>query len=253
MLQGEACPHPFQPFNLLTSQPYFTYIYLLFNPLKYKLIILLSCLVLSASAFSQYPSFSVGTDLGLVHNFPKGQRFTALNHTIITDFHLSEKQGVQISFGYCTAGKYGNLLDATALDPGTVPQKIQYSNRGKMRIRMFSVDWKHYLKGTPTIEKGWGLYTKAGFGLLMGWVDNAHNRVIDTAAYYMPVRSGNANFKRLTLNLALGWEKCLGADFYFYTEGRVSVPSSDYPSPYLLVNDNAPFTALVCGGLRILF
>lgn len=221
--------------------------------MKNKLIILLGCLVISTGVYSQYPSFSIATDLGLIHNFPKGQRFTALNHTVITDFHLSEKEGVQVSFGYCTSGKYGNLLDATAIDINTVPQKIQYSNRGKMRIRLFSLGWKHYLMGNPTAEKGLNLYSKAGFGLLMGYVDNAHNRVIDTAAYYLPVRPGYANFKRLTLDLALGWEKCLGADFYFYSEARVSVPSPGYPSKFLLVNDNAPFTALICGGLRILF
>ncbi len=223
------------------------------TPLRNHITILALLIFLGKSALSQYPSFSIATDLGLIHNFPKGQRFIAMNHTVITDFHLSEKEGLQVSFGYCTAGKYGNLVDATALDLSTVPQQIQYSNRGKMRIRLLSVGWKHYLKGNPTTEKGWNLYSKAGFGLLMGWVDNAHNRVIDTALYHVPVRTGNANFKRLTLDLALGWEKCLGADFYFYTEGRVSVPSSDYPSKFLLVNDNAPFTALICGGLRILF
>jgi hypothetical protein len=195
----------------------------------------------------------MSTDLGLVRNFPKGQRFIALHNTIRTDFHLSMNDGIQISFGYSTAGKYNNAVTATAADPGTMPQTLDYTNKGKMRIRLLSIGWKHYLKGHPQAETGWNLYSRAGFGLLMGWVENVPSRIIDTALYRLPVKSGNANFKRLTLDLAVGWEKPLGADFYFYTEARASVPSPGYPSPFLLVNDHAPLTAVVCGGLRILF
>lgn len=207
----------------------------------------------AAFAFAQYPSFSISTDLGLMRNFPKGQRFLAFHNTIRTDFHLAMKDGIQVSFGYSTAGKYNNAVTATAPDPGTVPQTLDYTNNAKMRIRQLTVSWKHYLKGHPQAETGWNLYGCAGFGLLMGWVDNTASRNIDTVQYRLPVKSGNANFKRVTLDLALGWEKSLGADFYFYSEARVSVPSPGYPSPYLLVNDHAPFTAVVCGGLRILF
>lgn len=204
-------------------------------------------------AYAQYPSFSVATDLGVIRNFPKGQRFTALNNTIHADFHLAKTDGIQVSFGYSSAGKYNNTAIATALDPATIPQEQEYSNRGKMRIRLLSAGWKHYLKGHPQAETGWNLYSRAGFGLLMGWVENVQFRTIDTALYHLPVVRGTANFKRLTFDLALGWEKPVGADFYFYTEGRVSVPSGGYPSKFLLVNDNAPFTATICGGLRILF
>lgn len=195
----------------------------------------------------------MATDLGLIRNFPKGQRYLAIHNTMHADFHLAMKDGIQVSFGYSAAGKYKNNLTAAALDPATSPQEIQYVNNGKMRTRLLSVGWKHYLKGHPQAEKGWNLYSRAGFGLLMGWVENTTSRSIDTAQYQLPVKSGNANFKRLTFDLALGWEKSLGADFYFYTESRVSVPSPGYPSPFLLVNDHAPFTAVVCGGLRILF
>lgn len=204
-------------------------------------------------AFAQYPSLSISTDLGLVRNFSKEQRFIALHNTIRTDFHLTMKDGIQVSFGYSTAGKYINSVTATALDPGTVPQKLDYDNKGKMRIRLLTASWKHYLKGHPQTETSWNLYSRTGFGLLMGWVDNIPSRSIDTSLYHIPVKSGNANFKRLTLDLAVGWEKPLGADFHFYTEARVSVPSPGYPSPFLLVNDHAPFMAVVCGGLRILF
>ena len=163
------------------------------------------------------------------------------------------KDGIQVSLGYSTAGKFNNAVTAIASDPGTVPQQLDYTNKGKMRIRLLTVSWKHYLKGHPQAETGWNLYNRAGFGLLMGWVDNVPSRIIDTTQYHLPIKTGNANFKRLTFDLALGWEKPLGADFHFYTEARVSVPSPGYPSPFLLVNDQAPFTAVVCGGLRILF
>ena len=64
---------------------------------------------------------------------------------------------------------------------------------------------------------------------------------------------GKANFKRLTVDLGLGWEKPLGADFYFYAEGRVWIPASDYPSKHIFINNNAPVAAMVNIGLRLLF
>lgn len=163
------------------------------------------------------------------------------------------KDGIQVSLGYSTAGKFNNSVAATAVDPGTVPQQLGYTNKGNMQIRQLTVSWKHYLKGHPQTETGWNLYSRAGFGLLMGRVDNEPSLSIDTAQYRLPVKTGNANFKRLTLDLAVGWEKPLGGDFHLYTEARVSVPSPGYPSPYLLTNDQAPFTSVICGGLRILF
>lgn len=221
--------------------------------MRYRFTILFLLLCAGHRLSAQYPSFSIGTDLGVIRNWPKGQQFTGLNHSLLLDFHLAPKEGVQINFSYCNYGKYTNLLFAKADDPATVPQQIRYSNEGKLRFRLLSIGWKHYLVGHPQVEKGWNLYTKAGFGLLMGRVENKHDRILDTALYQLPVLQGNAPFKRMTFDLALGWEKPLGGDFYFYTEVRVSVPSPGYPSPYLLVNDNAPFPAVFCGGLRILF
>ena len=217
--------------------------------MRHQLIILTLLTFLGKSTLAQYPSFSIGTDLGAIRNWPKGQQFTGLNHSVQLDFHLAEKDGIQVNFSYCSFGKYNNVLRAKATDAVTLPQQIQYTNAGKLRFRLLSVGWKHYLHGNPQLETGWSLYGKAGFGLLMGRVENSHNRTIDTALYQIPVREGTANFKRMTLDLALGWEKPLGADFYFYTEARVTVPSPGYPSPFLLVNDNAPFTTLLCGGL----
>lgn len=122
-----------------------------------------------------------------------------------------------------------------------------------MRFRQLSVGWKRYLKGAPDAGTGWNLYGYAGFGLLLGRIDNLHSQVIDTVTYLLPVQEGMGHFKRLTFDLAIGWEKPVGGDFYFYTEARAFIPSSDYPSRYLLVNKNAPFAGMLGAGLRILF
>jgi hypothetical protein len=67
------------------------------------------------------------------------------------------------------------------------------------------------------------------------------------------VLSGKANFKRLTVDLGIGWEIPIGGDFYFFTEGKVWVPASNYPSKYIFVNNNAPYVAMLGTGIRIVF
>lgn len=122
-----------------------------------------------------------------------------------------------------------------------------------MRYKHLSFGWKHFLKGSFDNEDSWNLYGYAGFGLMMGRVTNSFSAIIDTANYSVPVNKGKANFKRLTCDLGLGWEVLLGSGIYFYNEARVEIPTTDYPSPYLFVNENAPLMASVNFGLRILF
>jgi hypothetical protein len=122
-----------------------------------------------------------------------------------------------------------------------------------MRIRHFSLGWKKYLKGNAEIEKGWSLYSYAGLGIMFGSVTNTHSESIDTALYSVPVLGGSAGFKRLTLDLGLGWEQPLAGDFYIYAEGRALLPTTDYPSPYLFVNNKAPLVGALAAGLRIYF
>ena len=116
-----------------------------------------------------------------------------------------------------------------------------------------SLGWKHYFIGAFDEETGFNLYGYAGFGLMMGKVENIPSYPVDTAAYAIPVINGIGHFKRMTLDLALGIEVPFGGDLYAYFEGRTLVPTTDYPSPYLLVNDNAPFTIAANLGIRILF
>ena len=134
-----------------------------------------------------------------------------------------------------------------------MPQQLYYINKAEMRFKQFSVGWKQYIKGAYNLTEGWSIYGFAGFGLMLGRVTNVHSTTIDTSQYDVPVLSGEAHFKRLTLDLALGWEAPIGAEIFFYTEGRAFIPTTDYPSNHLFVNDNAPFAAALVAGIRIMF
>jgi len=124
-----------------------------------------------------------------------------------------------------------------------------------MKLHQFSVGWKHYLVGNFEAEIKWNLYAITGFGLLFGTSTNTYSTVIDTSLYYAPVQpaDGSGHFKRLTLDLGLGWEIPLSAAAFVYSEGKIWIPTTDYPSKFLLVNDKAPLVAVVGVGLRILF
>ncbi len=135
----------------------------------------------------------------------------------------------------------------------TTPQQVDYINKGTMRFRHLSLGWKHYLKGTYNSEEGWNLYGYAGFGLLLGRIENTHSVAVDSTDYIMPVLRGIANFKRLTADLCLGFERPVGGDLFFYLEGRTLIPMTDYPSNHLLINDNAPLMGSLNIGIRILF
>jgi hypothetical protein len=69
----------------------------------------------------------------------------------------------------------------------------------------------------------------------------------------VPLLSGESGFKRLTVDLAAGWEFPLNNGINIYSELKAWIPASDYPSKYLLVNDNAPLILSFNFGLRIYF
>jgi hypothetical protein len=196
---------------------------------------------------------SIATDLGLQRSFKKGQQYWAGGHTVQGQFHFTPKEGAYIWASYYSVGKFSNDVTATAKSPSTIPQFINYVNKAEMRFKQISIGWKRYLKGNALEEEKWNIYAYAGFGLLLGRVVNTHSTSIDTTVYNVPVRSGKANFKRLTADLGLGWEIPIGADLYIYAEGRVWIPTTDYPSKYIFTNDNAPLVAMLNVGIRILF
>ena len=205
------------------------------------------------TAFSQTARFSLATDASLLRSFKKDQRYWSIGQTVLFHFHFSPRDGAYAWVSYYSNGKFSNIVSATAKSSVTVPQQVSYQNKAELLFKHISLGWKRYLKGTFDAEKNWNLYGYAGFGLMLGTVSNAQSASIDTSLYTVPVLGGKADFKRLTLDLGLGLEFPLGADFYLYLEGRALVPTTDYPSQYLFINKHAPFTAAANAGLRILF
>jgi hypothetical protein len=197
--------------------------------------------------------FSIATDLGLQRSFKKEQRYMAGGHTVHALFHFTPRGSVYAWISYYSVGKFSNNLTATAKDQSTTPQQVNYRNNAEMRFKHLSVGWKHYFRGRYDAEEGWNLYGYTGFGLMLGRVVNSHSVFIDTAIYDVPVYSGKANFKRLTLDVGAGYEVPLGGDIFFYTEGRLWIPTTDYPSKHIFINENAPLVASVNFGVRILF
>ncbi|MFN8288846.1 MAG: hypothetical protein U0U70_01190 [Chitinophagaceae bacterium] len=218
-----------------------------------KIVLVILLLTVAGSSFSQQGRISIATDLSLQHNFKKEQRFTVIGHTVQAQFHLTPKEGIYVWFVYYSNGKFKNNLSAVAKSPSTTPQTIAYVNSANMRLKEFSVGWKKYLKGTCETETGINIYAYAGFGLLLGRVENSHSVGIDTSQYEVPVISGRANFKRLTIDPGIGIDRNLGGDLYGYVEARVWIPTDGYPSRYIYINERAPWTGMVSVGLRILF
>jgi hypothetical protein len=216
------------------------------------LIFIFSCLVFQCALSQPKPEFSLATDVSLLRSFRPEQRYWAIGQTIIGHLHFSPADGAYAWFGYYSDGKFHNSLTADAKASATSPQQITFNNDAQLRFKHISLGWKHYFIGAFDANR-WNLYGSMGFGLMLGRVINTQSIIIDTAYYYTPLQNGKAHFRRLTFDLVLGNEFPIGSSIFFYCEGRVLVPTTDYPSPYLLTNEHAPFTATICAGLRILF
>lgn len=206
-----------------------------------------------STACSQKTQFSLATDLSGLRSFKKEQRFWSIGQTVHLHFNFTPRDGAYAWISYYANGKFKNEINATAKSPATTPQQINYRNNVELRFKHVSLGWKRYLKGVCDTEKKSNIYGYAGFGLMIGSIVNTHSVSVDTSTYNVPVLSGKAHFKRLTFDLGLGYEVPIGADIFLYAEGRALIPTTDYPSKYLFVNNNAPFTAALNIGLRILF
>jgi len=191
----------------------------------------------------------------ILRSFKNDQRFWAVGQNIIIDWDFTSKGGAYASLSYSSYGKFTNELSATAKAATTSPQQISFDNNAQIRFEQISLGFKHYFVGSTDAEVNWNLYTITGFGLMFGRVTNDYSTSIDTSLYNAPQQpvNGKGHFKRLTLDLGVGWEIPLSADFYLYASGKVWIPTSDYPSKYLFVNDNAPLIAMFGIGVRILF
>ena len=220
----------------------------------YRIFLFVITLALATTAFTQkqFPKFSLATDLGLQHSFKKEQRYYAGGHTVHAIFHTDSRNAVYAWISYYSPGKFSNDITATAKLPATTPQQIDYRNNASMRFKHISLGWRRIINGEYDDERN-HFYGYAGFGILLGRVENSHSVAIDTADYNVPVRAGKANFKRLTADLGFGYEAHMGANIYWSAEGRAWIPASDFPSKYIFVNENAPLVGMFNLGIRILF
>jgi hypothetical protein len=221
---------------------------------KTKLILLLIACAPSLTAFCQV-RVSASTNLLVLRSFKKDQRFWAVGQDIFVDWHFTNKGGAYASLSYSSNGNFTNQLSATAKTSTTSPQDISFTNKAQLRLNQISLGFKHYFVGTTDAEVNWNLYSITGFGLMFGRVTNSYSTSIDTSLYNAPGQpiSGKGHFKRLTLDLGLACEVPLAAEIYLYANGKVWIPTSDYPSKYLFVNDNAPLVGMLGLGIRMLF
>ncbi len=207
--------------------------------------------LLQVVLFSQ-TTFSIATDLSAVRNQKQNQQFWTAGHTIKTELHLTKKDGPYIWVSYFIPGKFKNKLVATAILPTTVPQSIAFTNKAEMMVKEISIGWKHYFKGGSDLTDNWSLYGLAGFGIIGGNVKNNFLSAVDTTLYTAPIINGTSRFKRLTADLGFGWELPVSGELALYNEITVWIPTSSYPSKYLLEN-TAPLIASFHLGIRIYF
>lgn len=199
--------------------------------------------------------FSLSTDASLLHNFDGKQPFTVPGQTIGVQWHPDVKYSLYTYFTYHWNGKYLNSLRADAKQPSTQPQVIYFANRSEMRLHHLSLGIKKWLTGTFRNTEQLTLYLTGGFGLIMGRAFNTFSVAIDTSLYTVQndIVNGSGHFKRLSFDVSAGLEYPLGYEFFVFSEARMMIPTTSYPSSYLLKNNNAPFLGSFNVGVRILF
>jgi hypothetical protein len=198
---------------------------------------------------------SVATDASVLRSFKEGQQFWAFGQDVVMNWNFTPRSGAYAWVSYYSNGNFENPLSADAKSSTTVPQQISFTNKAQVRFQHVSLGWKYYLVGRSDVENTWSLYTISGLGILFGKASNVYSATIDTSLYTTPQNpiNGSGHFKRLTLDLGLGWEIPIGGDLFVYAEAKTWLPTTDYPSEYLLVNQNAPVTGMLTAGFRILF
>ena len=211
--------------------------------------------LLSSNCLDAQVKFSLATDLSLLHNFDGKQKFTVVGQSVIPQWHLDKKNSIYAWFTYHANGKYKSTLTATAKSPGTQPQSISFTNQSEMRLRQFSIGVKRYFIGSFENLEDFNLYAAGGFGLIFGNASNTFSTSIDTALYAVQnnIVNGSGDFKRLTFDLTGGIEFPVSYEIFVYSEIRMHIPTTDYPSSYLLKNSNAPFLGGINLGIRVLF
>jgi hypothetical protein len=57
----------------------------------------------------------------------------------------------------------------------------------------------------------------------------------------------------MTFDITAGFDFPVSYEIFIYTEARIHIPTTDYPSKYLMKSSNAPFLGGINLGLRVLF
>jgi hypothetical protein len=217
--------------------------------------VLIIFLLLSSSCLVAQVKFSLATDVSLIHSFDEEQKFTSVGQTVIPQWHFDKKSTLYAWFSYHANGKYNTTLTATAKSPSTQPQSFTFSNESEMRLRQISVGYKRYFLGSFESLEKFNLYAAGGFGLMFGTASNTFSTIIDTSLYTInsKVVHGTGDFKRLTFDLTGGIEFPVAYEVFVYSEIRMHLPTTDYPSNYLMKSSNAPFLGGINLGIRVLF
>jgi len=197
----------------------------------------------------------MATDISLLHNFDGQQKFTAVGQTIIPQWHFDKKSTVYAWFSYHANAKYKTTLTATARSPVTQPQSFSFTNESVMRLRQVSIGYKRYFIGSFENLEKFSAYIAGGLGLMAGTASNSFSTYIDTALYTINsnVVHGTGDFKRLTFDITGGVEFPVAYEIFVYSEVRMHIPTTDYPSNYLVKSSNAPFVGTINLGIRISF
>ena len=211
--------------------------------------------MLSNNCLFAQVKFSFATDVSLLHNFDPQQKFTVVGQTLLPQWHFDKKNTVYAWLIYHANGKYENTLIATAKSQITQPQTISFSNQSVMRLRQISFGFKRYIIGSFNNLEKFNLYAAGGFGVMYGNASNTFSTNIDTALYTIQynVIHGAGDFKRLTFDITGGFEFPVSYEMYIYSEIRMYIPTTDYPSKYLMNNSHAPFLGSINLGIRIIF
>ena len=90
---------------------------------------------------------------------------------------------------------------------------------------------------------------------MFGTASNNFSTIIDTSLYTInsKVVHGTGDFKRLTFDITGGVEFPVAYEMFVYSEVRMYIPTTDYPSSYLVKSSNAPFLGSIHLGIRVLF
>ena len=211
--------------------------------------------LLNSSYVVAQVKFSLATDISLIHSFDDQQKFTTVGQTLIPQWHFDKKSTVYGWFSYHANGKYSSTFTATAKSPSTQPQSFTFSNQSEMRLRQISIGYKRFIIGSFESLEKFNIYLAGGFGLMFGTASNTFSTYIDTALYTInnKVVHGTGDFKRMTFDLTGGFEFPISYEIFLYSEIRMHIPTTDYPSSYLVKSANAPFLGGINLGLRVLF